>query len=367
MVTEKNVRLLLQAEPQCRHAGKLITLVNLTNKPMQKTLRNSLCTLAVLAVTGSGCKLFIPAHHNSNYREGERVSIRLIDYDAASATNSFGAEFRSNYFAAFNEYPGDHPEPKFLLPAAPIAAAAAGFVLDYVSKSLAEEAKLYQAQFGDSIADSRFFHLVSGQRQFNYYGLVVTRDLVDSDGHLENAYTLVCGICPTADARLMTMKPLIFTTPKAKVKVVGNGPCSYLAVYPWLFKKPGDQINSTVDFKIDGYFRDKDQLMKVIPMGAFSFKFPGYSLGSHHKLRAASADAVTKIPDQASGFLDSAPQSIDQDGKAVVADFTGAFTLKATVTETDTSNAQENLEKLGELVSGQKNTVIKFITNSLPQ
>jgi|ERR1017187_5710084 hypothetical protein len=315
----------------------------------------------VLVLFCTSCKIFIPAHRNSNWRNGEQVQIELIDLETARAD----ADFSTNYKAAFGFNPGDQNEPTFAIAAAPIIAAAANFALDYVAKALQDEAKLYTAQFGDTIADSHFWLIEAGKPQPNYYGVRITRDIVDSKGRRTNAYKLVCGFCPTPDGRLITMKPLIFSTHKAKAKVIGNGPASMFAVYPWIFNHPNNQINSTVDFKIDGYFKDKDQFMKVIPMGAFSFKFPAYDLSSAKELTAAATNKNNRIPAQSSGFLDTAPFSIDPDGKAFVqVNFTGSFTMKATVTEADTSNAQQNIEKLGELVSQQKQAIIRQITNN---
>ena len=314
-----------------------------------------------LSLLCTSCKIFIPAHRNSNWRNGEQVQIELINFQAAVADTNFSA----NYKAVFGFIPGERKEPKFAIAAAPIVAAVAGFTLDYVAKSLQEEAKLYTAQFGDTIADSRFWILQGGKQTPNYYGVRITRDIVDSKGRRTNAYKLVCGMCPTPDDRLITMKPLIFSTHKAKAKVIGNGPASVIAVYPWIFNHPNSQIDSTVGFKIDGYFKDKDQFMKVVPMGAFSFKFPAYDLSCARELTATATNKNDRIPTQSSGFLDTAPFSIDPNGKPVIGDanFTGSFTIKVTVTEADTSNAQQNIEKLGELVSQQKQAIIGQITN----
>ena len=316
-----------------------------------------------LSLLCTSCKIFIPAHRNSNWRNGEQVQIELIDLEAARADTNFS----TNYKAVFGFTPGEEKETKFAIAAAPVIAAVANFTLDYVARSLQDEAKLYTAQFGDTIADSRFWLLQAGNQKPNYYGVRITRDIVDSKGRRTNAYKLVCGMCPTPDNRLITMKPLIFSTPKAKAKVVGDGPASVFAVYPWVFNHPNSQIDSTVDFKIDGYFKDKDQFMKVVPMGAFSFKFPAYDLSLAKELTAAATDANYRIPAQSSGFLDTAPFSIDPNGKAVVQDanFAGSFTMKVTVTEADTSNAQQNIEKLGELVSQQKQAIIGQITNKV--
>jgi hypothetical protein len=318
-----------------------------------------------LSLLCTSCKIFIPAHRNSNWRNGEQVQIELIDLEAARADTNFS----TNYKAVFGFIPGEEKETKFAIAAAPVVAAAVNFTLDYVAKALQDEAKLYTAQFGDTIADSGFWLLQAGNQKPNYYGVHITRDIVDSKGRRTNAYKLVCGMCPTPDNRLITMKPLIFSTHKAKAKVVGDGPASVLAVYPWIFNHPNNQINSTVDFKIDGYFKDKDQFMKVIPMGAFSFKFPAYDLSLAKELTAAATDVNRRIPPQSSGFLDTAPFSIDTNGKSVVEDtnlvVTGSFTMKVTVTEADTSNAQQNIEKLGELVSQQKQAIIGQITNQV--
>ena len=324
--------------------------------------------LIVIALSGailvisSGCKVLIPAHKNSDARKGEKVQIKLIDLQSVSKV----PDFEDQYEKAFGFKPGDAANSKFAIAAAPIVAAAAGFVMDYVSKQLAEEAKQYEAQFGDTLYDDKFWETESQQ---SYYGLEITRSVEGEPA----AYRLVCGIAPTSDKQLLVMKPLIFQTKKAKAKVVGNGPASYLAIYPHIFKKPGKEINSSVDFTITGYFRDTDQKMKTVPMGAFSFKFPGYDISTAPILKwgvAAGEKGVGEISHQSSGVFDTAPFSygLDEKGKPVpaVKKPFGVFSVTVSVTETDTSNAKENIEKIGKLVSEQKPKVLELVNPKTP-
>jgi hypothetical protein len=310
----------------------------------------------------SGCKIFIPAHKNSDARKGETVQIKLISLTDVSKY----PDFEEQYEKAFGYKPGDANESKLLVAAPAIAAAAVGFVMDYVSKQLAEEAKKYEAQFGDTIYDDKFW---SGKSIQTYYGLEVTRSVEGES----NAYRLVCGIAPTSDKQLLLMKPLIFQTKKAKVKVIGNGLASYLAVYPLIFNKPGNEINSTIDFTITGYFKDTDQKMKTVPMGAFSFKFPSYNIAKASVLKWSVKQGemnAIEIPHQSSGVLDTAPISfaMDSNGKPVPVDSAsfGVFSITSTVTETDTSNAKENIEKIGKLVSDQKPKLQDLINPKSP-
>lgn len=318
----------------------------------------------VIGPLTSGCKIFIPAHSNSNCRQGERVSIELITTEQALTNDQFVA----NYQIAFGHKPGDVPTTKAIPLLAPLAAAAVGMAVDYVKKSLDEEAKLYVAQFGTTIGDDKFWHMGGDGPEVHYVGMNVKRDLVDSKGRVINAYNLLCGFCPTFDKHFITVKPLVFSTHKAKAKVVGDGILAWLpAAYPKIFLKPGHEIDSSAEFNIDGYFKDQSQQMQIIPMGAFKFKFPSYSLSKPAEMSLIATNQNLKLSNQTSGFINTAPYSIvyDQNDNKYKPDqesaFTGVFTVKVIVTEQDTSNAKENLEKLSTLVSEQKTKLVELV------
>lgn len=317
----------------------------------------------------SGCKIFIPAQANSNYRNSEHVKIELIDLANANDSTNF-PNFAALYKDAFGkELPKEGGgRMAIALAAAPIAAAAVGMAVDYISKSLTNEASLYQAQFGDALADDKFLMRIDrvndGKTNSyftqHYYGFKVSRTLGDA-ADAPAVYSLTCGIHYTEDQRLFVVKPLSFNLSKAKAKIVGNGLLSWLVLYPHLFMQPDGKMSSTADFKFDGYVTDKNQTLQTIPMGAFSFKFTGYDIAHPKELTIGKG-----IPNHASGFLAVAPRSYGDGGSnLVMSDYAGNFTLTVNVTEADSSNVKQNLETLGQLVSSQKSQLLILTTNAV--
>jgi len=340
---------------------------------MKYLITSILSGIIVLSLTG--CKLLVPAHPNSNYPDAKNTNafqITLLDY-----TNAIQyPDFANNYIAAFGHLPGTKSQdgkmhPDFLpaaLVAAPIVAAAVGFTMNYISQSISNDASTYQAQFGDTATDDKFLTLLDGKTNIyrqNYYGFEVIRQIDTSKKGTTNAFRLVCGISHTEDGELFVVKPLIFETKKTKAKIVGDGFASWLAVYPHLFLKPGSQVNSTVNFTFVGYFRDKDQTMKNVPMGTFSFKFNGYDMTNPKPLSYVSGN----MPKQTSGFIDSAPLSYvsaaGSDTKPVATHYAGNVALTVNVTETDASNVKENLSAIAQFVTQERPAVTMWITNQI--
>jgi hypothetical protein len=312
-------------------------------------------------VFGLGCRSIVPGQPNSNCRDGEQVKITMLDRTNAAAV----PEFVANYDAAHFLHKFEPTEGKFAPAAiaAPLVAAAVSGAVDYVAKAITNEAALYQAQFGDTLADDAFLIRGDGTTNYfqNYYGIKVERVAVSK--HVRtNAFTLICGIGHTADNQLFVVKPLIFETRLAKAKVVEAG--FFPSLVNWIFSvKGGNYLNSTADFKFDGYFKGTDQTLKVIPMGAFSFKFQSYDIASPKPLTVLNGGIN---PKQTSGFLDAAPISYEPpEGKPLHTTHAGNFTLTVNVTESDASNVKEHLEKLGQLVYQQKGVVITTITNKI--
>ena len=286
----------------------------------------------------------------------------MLDWTNAAAV----PDFETNYDAAHFLHRFRPSDEKFVPVgiAAPLAAAALSGAVDYVAKAITNEAALYQAQFGDTLADDAFLVRGFGKTNYiqNYYGIKVEREVEVSKTARTNAFTLICGIGYAADGQLLVVKPLSFETRLAKAKVVKDG--FFPSLVTWIFSlKGGSHINSTADFKFDGYFKGTDQTMKVIPMGAFSFKFQGYDIASPKPLTVLNGGIN---PKQMSGFLDPAPISYrPTDGKPVETAHASNFTLAVNVTESDAINVKECLEKLGQLVYQQKGVLITTITNQI--
>lgn len=372
--------------------------------------------LLAMVAAGTGCKVLLPAHPNSNARKGEAVRIEMLGLDDMRS-------YAQDYQIAFDgqrlpeSLPVKQQNKVLPLVAAAAASAVVGFAVDYVQKELKDEASLYEAQFGTTIAEDKFWvygtnnpseevsriqtavktlktesktvgtnqeptvttdTTVSEERKQstylqrfiqNYYGFRVSRSVPDTT----NAFVLVCGIAPSSDQQLFKIAPLYLETEKAKAKVLGDVWWTYLLPWVWpgkFIKTDGHHIDTKVDIEIDGYWKDKDQQLKITKLAAIPLNFQGYDIGTPIPLtasgqRAGTTNKVGKLKTTASGWLLSVPFSLDAAGKPVLAGesspFAGAFTLKATVTEKDPSNAKQGLEQASELVGQQKQTILEQI------
>ena len=342
----------------------------------------------LLVVSLSGCKFFVPAQANSNYRKPDKLNISLISLDDINNTNAPNVatnwEFITNYYAAFpSEKKRNKPSEQSFLPlAAPLLASAASYaasaVMGYVSQSFSNEAALYQESFLGNIQDDCFLKLDPTNEppyntanppvyHLNYCGFKITRDVsISGDTNPVNAFTLICGIAPTADGELFRVKPLVFQTALAGAKVVGKGLLSWLVLYPHLFLNPDNKLNSQVSMSFDGYFRGQDQALQHMSMGAFSFKVSGYDLSKTNRLTASAKT----IPSDSSGFLVSAPLSYASKPNAtawptVSTVNAGNVDLTVTLIESDASNAKANFLKLGQWASQETPKITMLITNQI--
>lgn len=329
--------------------------------------------------------MFIPAQSNSNFRVPDKLNISLISFDQINDKNNFdqNLEFITNYDAAFpgklmpnvldpsTHQPVGH---KAILPAlilAPVAATVIAGVAGYISQSVSNEAGLYQEKLSGNVQDDTFLKRTSDPinvlYSMSYCGFKVTRDVKISKTVTTNAFTLICGIAPTADGELFRVKPLVFKTSWAGAKIVGGGLLSWLVLYPHLFLSPDHKMNSQIDISFDGFFRGKDQTLQHMPMGAFSFKVSGYDISAHKTLDVGSKT----IPSEASGFLVSAPLSYSSKpgdssaGVTVTSTKAGNIDLTVTVTESDASNAKANILKIGQLVAQEAPQISMMITNQI--
>lgn len=380
---------------------------------MSRSTHTQACTAigTLVIFLTSGCAVLLPAHSNSSARRGEKVRITMLEWGKVHQ------DYQNDYLKAFglNTFPPQPTQPA-APPVAPLVGAAAatvaGFAVDFVVKQLREEASQYEAQFGDVLADDKFWILTEaesipkkseirkkatstitkteqtfpkpavktetqseedlteylethswfGRYQQHYYGFEIVREVEGNP----NAFRLVCGIVPSSDQQLFRIAPLYFKTEKAKAKVLSNEWWTWLALWSWpgkLIQRPGDEIDTIIDISIDGYWKDKDQEIKFQKLAAISFKFTGYNIADAKPLRAGDGSMKQK----SSGFLASVPISIGPDGKPIgdpnndPLPYLGAFSLKVNITEKDKSNAKERLEEAAQFVSEQKPKIIERV------
>lgn len=390
--------------------------------------------IAALSILLQGCKVLLPAHSNSNARVGESVNIQMLKWDAVEKG------YKEDYLKAFKlkDFPAEPKPPQSFKPqvvplVALAASAAVGFAVDYVQQQLKQEADLYQAQFGNTLADDQFWmltqqgnagkmttytthqqtHSVVARLETNtpiatgvgiatkletdmissldatnevsktfesyqqrYFGFQVTRKVKDDP----MAFNLVCGIAPTHDQQLFRVAPLYFQTRKAKAKVLSDQWWTWPMFWTWggkLTKTPEHHLNTKVDIEMDGYWKDKDQTMKINKLAILSLKFDGYDISSQKQNAAAPTEKAPPaqpnpirakdgtIKQAVSGFLVSVPVSLDPEGKPITSgeklDALGTFTVKATVTESDASNAKQDLEQAAKWVSEQKPAILNLL------
>jgi hypothetical protein len=153
--------------------------------------------------------------------------------------------------------------------------------------------------------------------------------------------------------------PLSFVARKAKAKVLSDEWFSWVMVLPMagkLIRDPGHEIDVDFDLEIEGYWKGKDQRLQVAKLAQIKWRFPSYDIANPTKLEFGDADAP--VPTSASGWLVSVPVSLDTAGKPVGR---GTFSIKATVTERDRSNAKKYLEAGADFLAEQKPKLVERI------
>ena len=148
---------------------------------------------------------------------------------------------------------------------------------------------------------------------------------------------------------------------KSRAKVLSDEWWTWPLFWTWpgkIIETAGNEIDSTLDLTIDGYWRDSNQEIKIQRMASIPIKFTGYSLADQKVIRAGDG-TLTRKP---SGFFGAPPISVGPDGKAIPEQLnTGTFSVKVVVTEKDNSNAKQRLEDAADFVSKQKDTIIERI------
>jgi hypothetical protein len=314
---------------------------------------------ALLALFTAGCSAFLPAHINSYSIRGEHVQVTMLTWEQMT-------DFQRDYLAVFKSQ-GHLVVPKPTQPgafvaAAPLAAAAVGFAIDYVKKRLDEEATLYEAQFSQRIAADGFWirKSASDRWQQNYHGFKVTRYV---EGKAEPAYLLVCGMAVSEDGRMLQVAPLYFVTQKAKAKVLAKRGWSFL--WDWALNT-GDEIESHTDISIDAVYVNDDGKVETIALASFPIDIGHYPLSPD----ANAYRILRKSPDSGQGLLETAPAGWFG-GVPISANIgddrtqAGTFWIGATVTEKDPSNAKRYLEAASKAIEGQRESIIKIVTEKV--
>jgi hypothetical protein len=326
----------------------------------------------------AGCSgltaLYLPAHSNSRDVVGENVSLKtLYPAEMLQYSNEWQSVFGQSLL---QPTPSGSNAPQFAAAlAAPLAAAATGFLVGYVTNGLNREASLYTAQFGKTRAFDSFWEITTSEtgtnQNLHYYGFELTRHTKAHNGTdpLKQkdapAFTLVCGMRPSSDGRLIEIAPLLYERTSSKAKVLNIQWWSFLLppfIHPlFLLPNQGTRVKTSVDIEVDAVWITGNEVANLSKVAAFTIDLPDFDLDAKIDVIRASGDNTLG---ESSGWIAGIPIS-NITLPAVGTKYAGTFTLKATVTEKDPSNAQQDLQKLGTLVGGQEQKVIAIVTNAV--
>jgi hypothetical protein len=156
---------------------------------------------------------------------------------------------------------------------------------------------------------------------------------------------------------MFRIAPLFFQTRRAKAKVLADEPWTWLPpmLFGKLFRTGGHEIDTTIDIRIDAFWRGKDQLLHTSTVAAETIKFTSYDI---KRTPAICMHACSEKPGGASGWLVPVPVSYDERGQPIG---DGTFTLKVLVTERDKSNAKRFLEQGATYLKDHKTDIINWL------
>ena len=131
-------------------------------------MRLLMCLIAV-SLCLTGCSVFLPKHPNSMARDGERITINMLERTDLCNSDKY-AQYREIYERAFKI---DHEDQRLagLCPSSRYSSgveimaitAAAGLAIDMVSSELQREASDYEAQFKLTVTGDKFWVASTGQ------------------------------------------------------------------------------------------------------------------------------------------------------------------------------------------------------------
>lgn len=317
--------------------------------------------------------LYLPAQKNSHDVAGETVSLKMLN-----GTNI--VKYADAWQAAFGvpltvTTPPPPKEGEKFLPlaafAAPLAAEATGLLVGYVTNGLNQEASLYTAQFGRTRAFDSFWQITPTGTNVNYYGFEIIRTTknhqIKDANQPENtaAFDLVCGIRPSSDQKVVEIAPLRYARNSSKAKVLDITWWSWFVppfIQPlFLLPKHGTYVKTSVDIEVDAIWVSGNEQVNLNKVAAFTIDLPDADLDKPKVLYASSENSLGESSGWVGGIPFSAAIAVSPNGIT----YAGTFTLKATVTEKDPSNAQQDLQKLGTLIGSQDQKIIAIVTNAV--
>jgi hypothetical protein len=269
----------------------------------------------------------------------------LPDYDRAFAPGSLAVFQQAIVYEQTS-----HPQEAEIVTGTAIAAAAMGFAVDYVKGELEKESGRYTAQFSQHAALQRFLERIPGdkprwrQRIFAVrIGRITKEHPADSP-----AFELILGIGPADytdlphENALFLTRPLRVQTLASKAKVLEIKPWSYLIppfVWPYLLTAH-EELKTSVDIKVDQVGVSRKGEGQAVTAPAWQLQLPNYSMKDRPVWHAND------------GKLKAEPLA------ALTADPNAIYSVTATVTERDESNAQQQIKTASEFVGKQREKLV---------
>jgi hypothetical protein len=232
---------------------------------------------------------------------------------------------------------------------------------------LADEASLYEAQFGKRIAADRFWTIdpADATKQKvapTYWGFEVLRTI---EGHDETnpAFRLICGMSYSEDNAFFSIFPVSLVDTNTKAKVLSDEGWSYYA-FAWKpFIHSGHEIDLDVDVEITSAWRDEKGATRIESVCAFPMPFGAYDIDACNT--KFFIDQNTGEAEQIYGWYPGIQRSYSLGTKSY--DGVGTFWLKVQVTERDKSNIKKQLELGAKLVADNEDKIIERIVKTVKE
>jgi len=339
----------------------------------------------------TGCNLLLPAHTESNYRKGEKVTLKLLDYHT----------MRSNYAAEWQAAFGTEKDLGKLLAqedervkitkgvdpatAGLLASIAGDLAVRAIKHTVKQEASRHVAQYGREISRELFAIAASqgksddrgkreGNLRQNYWGFELQREAAAKGGchtfwscllgggkPATPGCRLVCGICPSAVGDLFMIAPLRLQVNKAKAKVLSDQWPTSLMPWCWPLRR-GHAVKVAVRVQVTGTWFDSKANLQTGKVADLEFTVPSIDLVAKKELKPDDG-----LPAGIGWF--GIPRSfvLVKDGGAVKAkpSGTGAFRLQVTVTETDPSYTEKVLGWVADTAEAQKPAIVNIIKEQI--
>jgi len=327
---------------------------------MKIILLSSLCLLL------QGCSIIFPAHNNSYDLKGEKVTLTMktagelcdLEKELNKGRDQNAKEKPVKIGLNGNACAAEGAE---MIAAAPLAAAALSFGMDFVKDRMKEEATHYVAQFGKRKAEQNFWIFKTPQDQdeqgkqkppapnLHYAGFEIVRT-TEAHSKEDPAFRMVFAFMKSNDGSALMIKPTYVREVSAKAKVLSGW--SMASWFNWFTQATGE-VEVNVDITIDAIWTDEKNVSHQDRVAIYPLALGNLSLDKPNELDQPD------LVDMEGGWFSTVPCSYtptrNNDSKC------GNFWLGVTVTEKDPSNAKKYLETGAQFVSDKKEASVKFV------